>query len=248
MFPMRYIRFVLLISSVFILFNSCGKNKCFGASGEIVKKERKLDEFKQIELYGVFNVYLKSGNESKIEIEMGEKLISNIETTVENEVLTINDNNTCDFVKGYDDRNLYITVDTLTQLIVYDAAKLYTIDTLKTPSLNITFKSEIGYSNLTVDCTTFRFSVWFGTGNYYLHGKAKNFIVSPLYLSFIYAQDVESEVCRAYNDSMGDLYINTDALLYVKILDEGNIYYSGNPSKIIIEDDLGSGSLIKMDK
>ena len=248
---MKNIQQILIISVFFILlsfFNSCGKSKCFGSAGKIVKKERELDNFKQIELYGVFNVYLKSGNESKIEIEMGENLISNIETNVENEILTINDNNNCDFVKGYDDKNLYITVDTLTQLIVYDAAKLYTIDTLKTKDLYVIFKSDIGYCDLTIDCYVMKLSVWFGTGDYHLHGKADYLAVYPLYLSFIYAQDVESIECRAYNESMGDLYVNSNSLLIIKILDEGNIYYSGNPSEIIVEDDSGSGSLIKMDK
>ncbi len=244
---MKHTNIILLIISFFFIISSsisCGK-KCISGAGKTIKKERTIDDFTQIELYGVFNVYLKSGNKSKIEIEMGENLISNIETKVKDKVLTINDNNSCDYIKGYADKNLHITIDTLTQLIVYDAAKLFTVDTLKTPNLNIIFKSEIGYSNLTVDCKVFQFSVWFGTGDYYLQGKADYFAVGPHYLSFIYAQNLKSKDCRAYSNSMGDLYINTNNLLYVKIQNEGNIYYSGNPNKIIVEEDTGKGKLIK---
>ncbi|MBN1252307.1 MAG: DUF2807 domain-containing protein [Bacteroidales bacterium] len=234
--------YFIIILSFFL--NSC-ENNCLSSSGEIVKIERQTADFKQIELYGVFNVYLKSGVENKIEIEAGKNIIPNIETVVKNDVLTINDLNKCDFIKGYANKNLYITFDTLTQLIVYDAANLYSIDTLVTPSLSIRFESQIGYCDLTINSKVFKLAIWFGSGDYILKGKSKKLYVYALYSSFIYAEEVLTEACYAYNKSMGDIYVKTDGLLDVNILDSGNIYYSGNPYNIEIKEHTGSGKLIK---
>ncbi len=246
---MKNLKFIFLTTIIFILlnlFSSCKKGKCFNSTGEIIKKERKTNDFTKINLYGVFDVYLKSGNSNRIEIEIGENLINNVETNVENNILTITDNNNCNFIKGYKKKKLHITVDTITQITIFDGAKLYTIDTLKTSYMYILFKSEIGYSDLTVDCDVFKFSVWFASGDYYLHGKAENFVVNAHHLAFIYAQDFESKFCIAHNNSFGDIYVNSNNILYTKITNEGNIYYSGNPEKIIVEDESGNGKLIKI--
>lgn len=236
-----------LILIVTTLQLACNKRDCLSTSGQKVKVTRDLDAFKQIEIYNFFNVYLKSDTVNKIEIEAGEKLIPNIVSDVAQDVLTIKDINACGFIKGYASKNLYISMDTLTEVLIHDGINLYTIDTLRYNTLKVKYLSQIGQCDLMLNGYSFQLQVWYASGEYKLKGKTKYAYLDAEELSFIYAEEFESEFCDVYQNSMGDCYIKTDGQLKIRILDSGNIYYSGNPSEIIYEEMSGTGKLIKKD-
>ncbi|MDF1550371.1 MAG: DUF2807 domain-containing protein, partial [Bacteroidales bacterium] len=189
--------------------------------------------------------YLKSDTVNKIEIEAGEKLIPNITSEVKQGVLTIRDLNACGFIKGYESKNIFISVDTLTEVLIHDGINLYTIDTLHYHTLKVKYLSQIGHCDLLLNGYSFQLQIWYASGEYKLKGKTKYVYLDTEELSFIYAEELESEFCDIYQNSMGDCYIKTDGQLKIRILDSGNIYYSGNPSEIIFEELSGTGKLIK---
>ena len=239
----RTIGYLAIIFAV--LFFSCGKKDCLSSSGEQKSEIRSLETFRKIDIYNYFNVYLKSDTVNKVEIEAGEKLISNIETSIVDSVLTIRDLNACGFMKGYDKKNLYISVDTLSEVIINDGINLYSSDTLKFPSLNVLFLSDIGYCDLTFDCNNVNFQVWYGSGDYILRGKTNSMYFAIHTLAFGYAEELETKSCYAFNGSMGNCYVNVSGQLRALIKDEGNIYYKGNPTEVIVEEHSGTGKLIE---
>ncbi len=238
---------VVLLVLVLVLHYSCGKKDCLKSSGERSIETRQLSAFKKIEIYNYFNVYLKSDTANKIEIEAGGNLVPNIETSIIDSVLTIRDLNACGFIKGYNEKNLYISVDTLSEVLIEDGINLYSIDTLKFQSLKVKFVSDIGYCDLTLDCNSVIFQVWYGTGDYFLRGKTDYLYFDIEYLAFGYACELEAKSAYVYQNSMGDSYVNVSGKLRAFIKDEGNIYYTGNPAEVILEEHSGKGELVKND-
>jgi len=230
---------------IFLFPWACKNDTCLQSSGDIVNETRHLEAFKTIDIYNYFNVYLKSDTINKIEIEAGGKLIPNIETSVSNGVLTIKDLNTCGFIKGYADKNLFISVDTLSLVTVYDASKLYTQDTLKVQDLRILFLSQVGDCDLIINASNFKLEIWYGAGDYKVIGNAQNAWFYAGVLSFIYANGLEANSCYVYSKSMGDCYVKANESLTLEIYDSGNVYYSGEPSVVEIAHNSGTGKLIK---
>jgi len=239
----RFIRIIIVIT--LISHFSCKEKDCLKSSGEQKSEVRLLETFRKIDIYNYFNVYLKSDTIDKIQIEAGEKLLSNIETSIIDSVLTIRDLNACGFIKGYDRKNLYISVDTLEEVVIHDGINLYSSDTLKFPSLKIKFLSDIGHCDLTLDCNAVTFQVWYASGDYILRGKTNSLYFDIETLAIGYAEELQANSCYVLNNSMGNCSVNVSGQLRALIKDEGDIYYTGNPSEIIIEEHSGTGKLIK---
>ena len=238
---------LIIVGLCAFVFQSCGKKDCLSSAGSRTTISRKLDAFKQIELSGYYNVYLKSDTINQIEIEAGENQVPNIETSVNDSVLTINDLNACGFLKGYAEKNIYISFNSLSEIVIHDGVKLYSIDTLRFDVFQIQFLSDICYCDLTVDCNQLFFLFSYGSGDYILRGKTNYLYLNTEFLSFVNANELETSSCYVFNKSMGDCFVNTNGQLKVFIKDSGNIYYSGSPSEIIIEEKTGTGNLIKND-
>lgn len=233
---------------VMLFQQSCARKDCLSSSGNKTSEIRALQPFKKIEVYNYFKIYFKQGVENKVEIQTGEKLISNIETIVLDSVLTIKDLNACGFMKGYEEKNLIITVDTLEEINIHDGAELYTIDTLKSDgTLIIKFLSDIGTCDLAVDNKQTTLSVWYASGDFKLRGETDYLYLAINELAFGYAEELDAKSCYVVADSMGDCYVNTNGPLRVLILNTGNIYYKNNPSEIIYVEQTGTGKLIKVE-
>lgn len=237
----------IVILLIFGSMHSCKNGNCLQTAGSESSENRILEPFKSIDIYNFFDVYLISDTSNKIEIKAGTNLITNIETSVSEGVLTIRDLNTCTFIKGYEPKKLYIHVDTLEMLTIQDGINLYTIDTLDAENLLVWFISDIGHCDMTIKSKGFTFQVWYGSGDYMLNGIVETLFLYAGNLSFIDARNLHVDNCIVTNESMGDCFVYPSGNLNVKILDSGNIYYWGNPSEIVMEDRSGSGNLIKMD-
>lgn len=227
--------------------SSCKKNNCLSRGGDIVQEERILEPFQFIETYNNFEIYLKNDTIHKVEIEAGDKLIPFIETKVENGVLTIKDLNNCDFLKGYDNKKLYISVDTLKEIIINEASDLYTVDTLKVDELKVKFLSQLGSCDLLVDGYGIQLQVWYASGNFKVGGNTYYSYLVAESTSFIYADSLNTTSCTVVNNSMGDIHFKAGLWIYIEIKDSGNIYYSGEPDEIFLKELSGSGKLIKKD-
>ena len=82
-----------LISVIIILFliYSCEKesSNCFFKKGNMKKKEMLLDDFCSIEVYDIFNLILIQDTIHKVVLEGSENLLPHVETSIEDDTLTI---------------------------------------------------------------------------------------------------------------------------------------------------------------
>ncbi len=239
-------RYILITILLLIVTQACQKNNCLSSGGDIIHEERTLEAFQYIITHNNFEIYLKNDTIHKIEIEAGDKLLPFIETTVENSVLTIKDLNKCDFIKGYDNKKLYISVDTLKEITINHASDLFTVDTFKVHNLKVLFLSQLGYCDLTIDAHSFQLAVWYASGDFKVNGYAYSAYFSTEQTSFVYAENLDNIICSVHNNSMGDCYVKAGVRLYYSIRDSGNIYYSGIPDSVIINEHSGSGKFVKL--
>ena len=236
---------IIILFLLMIVFHACEKKNCLSSAGETVSEERDLPVFKYVETYDNLKIYLQNDTAHKVHIVTGEKLIPYIETYVQNDTLIIKDNNTCNFLKNYPEKEIYISVDTLKSMDVYGPSDVFSVDTFKVHSCKIRFLADVSSCDLTIDAYIFQLQIWYASGDFRVKGKTYASYLNTEQTSFIYADSLKNTVCRAYNNSKGDIYVQSGKWFYYTIKNTGNIYYSGQPDTIIVQEHSGKGLLIK---
>jgi hypothetical protein len=236
---------IIILFLLIIVFHACEKKNCLSSAGKTVSEERDLQVFKYVEIYDNFKIYLQNDTAHKVRIATGEKLIPYIETYVQNDTLIIKDNNTCNFLKNYPEKEIYISVDTLKSMDVYGPSDVFSIDTFKVHSCKIRFLADVASCDLTIDAYVFQLQIWYSSGDFRVKGKTYASYLDAEATSFIYADSLTNTICHASNNSKGDIYLQSGERFYYKLKNTGNIYYSGQPDTIIIQEHSGKGLLIK---
>lgn len=205
-----------------------------------------LSGFDTINVYDIFNVYLKQDSIYSLKILTSSDLINNVEYTQNANVLSIKDLNKFYFLKSYDKSiTLYITAPDLKAINLFSASSLYSIDTLKYNRFLVRAYGYIASADLTVDCDDhFFLSLWKVTGDYTISGKCTYLQILNHGTSYINAANLESQYCYIDQNSTGDAKLFVNKKLRVIIRDIGNVYYKGNP--VIELDRRGQGNLFKM--
>ena len=118
---MNYKVYIFFILSIIV--TACNKPNApdfIKSTGEQTTETRFINSFSSIDLNGKITLYLISGNENKIEIKAGKNLIPKITTQVNQSVLTIDNNNTFNWVRSYkkDEISVYVYFTNLEKLII----------------------------------------------------------------------------------------------------------------------------------
>ncbi len=239
--------FIIIVLLSFLL--SCNKENrfdCIKSTGKIINSERQLNDFKELEIDDVFNVFITQDTINKIIIEGGENLLPLIITEVKDKKLFIKNNNKCNWVRSYKkELNIFLYTQSLEHIILYGESKIISIDTLDIEVFTIDNWSRASKIELTINCSSSHLNIHGGTGSYTLRGRSG---VSYIYSSgtgHVFADNLKTGYTYITNNSTGDCHIYVTKELGFKILRSGNIYYSGEPYKIDTIEVSGSGKLIK---
>ena len=235
-----------------LFFVGCKKENaldCFKPNGSEVTETRDVGKFDVIVLHDKIDLNVIKGNEYKVDVVAGKNIIKNIKTTIKNGELFIDNNNKCNFVRGYK-RGVTVNV-TLPSIIRVESrgvgtirfSENYTQDTIQLLAensgdihLNGTF-NQIKTSSL-------------GNGDVYLSGTCNRLFVYMFGTNFLKAEGLTiNSFVFVENISIGDCFINApvSGILEYNIWRSGNIYYKGNPLSISNPKGDGKGQLIKQD-
>jgi hypothetical protein len=136
-----------------ITFFSCDNENaldCFKKPGEIIEQEIQLNSFKSIEAYDEMDIYLVNSNEQKVIIKAGKNLISKIHLSVENDILTISNDNTCNWVRSPENPGIYIFSNDISGIGIFDYANIISEEPLKLDNLSI-FSDGTGNFEMNID-------------------------------------------------------------------------------------------------
>lgn len=239
--------FLLLTSS--ILLSSCQKDHafdCFKGTGDEVTEERTIAGFNRIYANNNVDVIIHPGNDYKIKVTAGKKLLDGITTTVKNNTLEIKNENKCNWVRSFKNKfSVEVWLPELQELNAYGSGAVTLKDTVHFDGFtfnnwnasgsvlllfnngNIHINIHVGPADITMKGST-------GINYFYHNGNGP-----------VHAEELHTDITYTENKGTNDSYVFAEELLWVKLSYIGNIYYKGNPDSVKITGD-GSGKLIPL--
>lgn len=238
------------IAIALLLLSACNKSSapdCFKKTGEESTESRNPGSFNELQVYSDIDVDLVQDSLYRIELEGGKNLLPKIVTSNDGRVLTIDNGNSCNFVRGYKKR---------IRLTVY------------VPSIKIIRNKGVGQIRIPDDFSQDRLEVYTdGVGDVRVGGQYAELILSSgahgdiyaratadkcyLYVNatnYVRAEDLRSPYVVVQQNGFGDCYLGlsqTNRFEY-SINNSGNIYYNGDPAQLVnTGNNASSGKLIK---
>lgn len=234
----RFTLFFTLTAAALLSLLSTGSSM---AADSVVKVERPLGDFRQVELMDAVNVYLTQGPAKPAVIEAEQNIISHIELTVSGSALRVNvKGNT--FFGSHHDINVYLTAPDVNGLSVYGSGNIKVIGKLSgkdTIKISISGSGDISAE---LSAPTINASIA-GAGDIKVKGKTRDLRVSIAGSGDYDGFGLLSENTRVSIVGSGDANVYASKLLDVSTAGSGDVTYLGDPQ--VKSSIVGSGSVNK---
>jgi hypothetical protein len=221
---------ILIVVVLLVQIAACGKGICLQGAGEVTTETRTAAPFTEIALYNRVNVVLIQDTVNSIQVEAGRHLLSGIETSIENNVLTIADNNTCNWARDLDTRiKVFIHAANLQKINYYGSGDVTSANTLQAEKLAI--DSWEGVGSFKLDLAVQHCDVILRKNNTDVT-LSGNCDFAYVYCGDQGKADLRNLVCNQVSvDHKGiyDTYVNAKDSLAANVLYKGNVYYKGHP-------------------
>jgi hypothetical protein len=137
-------KFYLCLFSFIFLILACEKPAdCIKSTGKMISKEINVTSFEKIVVHKGIGVVLAQGPQYKVEVRTGENLINDIEVTVENNILVLQDNTTCNWVRDYGETVVYITAPSIKEIYSRTEKNIVSDGVLTFPSLLLSASNKL---------------------------------------------------------------------------------------------------------
>jgi hypothetical protein len=229
-----------------IFSSSCKKENmcdCLKSTGDIITEVRSVSDFTTIEVYKNVNVILTQDVVNSLSVEAGEHLMSNIKTEVNSGVLTISNDNVCNWVRSYEKKiNVSVHVKNLGVIRHYGSETISSANEITTDGIDLNLWSS-GIIDMKLNTAQSFTHQHVGAGDIKLSGYSRYSYTYNASGGFQYLQNMNSDTCIVDQRGPGDVKVNVNRKLSVSISGVGNVFYSGNPLQV--ESNIsGSGKLI----
>lgn len=223
-----------------LVFGSCDAEDapgCLKKAGPIISREFPVSSFEEVIVYERVKLFIIQGEEQKIVVETGENLITGVSVDVENNRLSIKDNNSCNLVRAYEITKVYVTVPRLTWLQNSSGSTIESIGVIKGDSLWLRsenqakdlsihtdgdFKLDLDVENLRITNDNY--------SNYFLTGKASK--VNAFFAAGDGRMEAANLIVQNYNifhRGTNKLIINPRNSLIGNIYSNGDIISKNRP-------------------
>lgn len=171
--PGRFQTLFLLVCLSFSLFSCDRENAadCFKKTGAITTREFDLQPFHSIVVMDEADIYLGNGTHQQVEIKAGKNLIPEIHFEVQDSILTITNDNRCNWTRTPENPGIYIQNNQLKKIEIYDYVNFYTPDTLHLDRLQI-YSDGTGNFDMILDVNSLKIESMY-ISNYKLTGRVK---------------------------------------------------------------------------
>ena len=144
---------------------------CFKKTGDIVTREFPLESFHSIVVIDEMDVYLENGSNQRVEVIAGKNLIPEIHLEVKDSILTITNNNRCNWTRTPGNPGIYIQNDHLRRIEIYDYVNFNAVDSLHLNKLQI-FSDGTGNFDMMLDVDSLQIESIY-ISNFKLAGKTR---------------------------------------------------------------------------
>jgi hypothetical protein len=225
---------------------SCNRDSCpiIAGSGRI--QTRVLPPFHEIVLNDKINLILTQDSIQKISVQGGRNLLSGITTTVQDSILTISNQNGCNWLRNPDYQiNLYVSTNQLQKISYYGAGNISSTNTLVAPQFTIDSWTGTGSIKLSLITPKANAFVRNNCTQITLIGQADSSFIYCGQEGSVNGIDFISGFVNIDHKSVEDIYVYVTGSLNAIIAYTGNVYYKGNPA--VIDSSLtNSGRLIHL--
>jgi len=222
---------------------SCEKNIY---DDEPATRQVDLPVFKEIELHGVFNVYLTQDTSYTIKITGNKDFVEKTIITVGDNILQVENDYRLKWLRPNDNKvSLYISADSLGKISAFETCYIETVNAIKSEEIGLIFMSKLNQAQLELDCNTFYYWNNFPCGGKLtLTGSSKNLNILNCGLMSVDASNLYTDNAKVYNFSKGICKVRVINRLEYNIYGEGDIYLYGTPKQVIEGEITSSGRLV----
>lgn len=240
--------FFIIFISTFI--SGCRKDNvpdCFKGKGKEATEERQLPPFKNIKINDRFNLII-SQDTAKTEnaiLKGGENLLPSVKMEVKDSTLYIEDGNTCNWVRNFDDRiTIALNIKDLNKIWVHDDVYVKTNGQI---NLETFYIDHSGMGNIEMDlkCSKFLQTDQYSAGEITLKGYAAVFVTTINDVGGMYASGLQGDYTYVFHHGTNECHVKPKKQMGVSIFYTGNIFYYAEPSELVFGKMNGSGQLIK---
>ena len=224
---------------------SCDKdhlNDCLKGTGSIITETRQASDFNRVDVYNNVNVIITQDSINTIMVEAGKHIIYGITTEISDGVLTIRNENKCNWVRSYSTTiAVYVHVKKLTIIQHHGSATISSSNSIEcgTVDLNVWSSGDI---KLAVEADNIYSRQHSTVGDMALTGHSTYCYIYNNGNAFTYETGLQVEQADIEQRGTGDVSVTVNRNMHVSIHESGNVYYSGNPE--ITSSVTGSGRLI----
>ncbi|MEO6731627.1 MAG: head GIN domain-containing protein [Ferruginibacter sp.] len=215
---MKQIVFYLL---ALMVISSCNHKT---GSGNIVTEKRQTGEFTGISVGGAFEVEIRKGPVTSVEVESDDNIIKFIETKVSGNTLKIRTRNGM----NYNDTHLkvLITAPEIKSINSSGASDVKAIDMLKTNGKISLDVSGAAHVTASVDAPEVSVEAS-GAGNINLTGRTRDYLAKVSGSADLESANLQSENTVVHASGAGKARVHASVHLKADASGAGNIYYKG---------------------
>lgn len=240
-----YINAMIILLS--LLCSACIEDiaDCTRKNGTMSEAEYSFDPLHGIEVWDGLDVILHPSQEQKVIVKAGKNILPKIQLEEKEGILTIRDQNTCNWSRSYESREVHLYLPQINMIIQNGYGHISSRDTVLSDHLFIEARIGSGSINLTVNATQIEvISSRYGTIT--LAGSANALNVKYLSNNAIFeGSSLKADHIEIFHKSNNDFHLNPIHSLKGKMLMRGNTYLYNIPEKIDVEN-TGMGELIPM--
>lgn len=235
-----------------LMFLGCNSEKgwnCVQTSGSRVEQEIPVPDFDKILVWEHTKLFVQEGTEQKVIIKTGRNLLSNVHVSVEDSRLEIRNENTCNWIRDYENVEVYVISPNISEIRSSTGYGVESVGVLRFSSLSLISEDSAGdYHtdgdfNLQLDVDEINI-VANGRSAFTLSGSARkaNF---GLYSGDgrVYAENLVVEDLQFYHRSTGPIIVNPQESLRGQIVSLGDVISKNRPPIVEVEE-LYRGRLI----
>ncbi|NOU17699.1 MAG: DUF2807 domain-containing protein [Bacteroidales bacterium] len=237
---------LFLIVCTSIVYSSC-KDGLFNA-GDVVTREIQLSStISCIEVNTMLEITLVQDTINKALVTCGENLQSDIDIFVKDNILYLNNSIKYNWSRSYEKVKLELHLISIPRLDVRKPSYITSRDTIKTHEFFLVDWGKFTELDVTLDVDNCAIDVSVeGFGHYTVKGKSTTANFHCKGSAFFYAEKLQVQNCTVLQNSIGDTYVNVLNKLTVTIQNSGKVYYYGNPSSIILNNNFPNDKLIHL--
>jgi hypothetical protein len=235
-----------LYSLIFILFFAvlgCAKEEgvCLKSRGNDTEKVIELGSFNKLEVYDKIDIDIYRSSEFKAIIYSGENIIDGIGLKIKNNTLTVQDNNTCHWVRTLKKKpRVELYLDSLEDVLYYGAGNLICKDTIPSNIMYLEAWEGSGDINYLTNSQEIYLKSHTGVSHFDVRGSSNYlFIYNNTYAQFRTGELIANEIHVASLGN-GDIKVFASRKLSVNQTGHSIIEYNASVQELnIIEQQNG---------